>query len=162
MLLPTGSGKLPSYNRTVLIAVFLAHGFNLAENRKELDKAETQGKIDRLTSQVDELDAKLKASDKPAEATSSKQLAIWSGRTRFWKKSFARIPKMRWFTRNWPRFIFRRGGLTRPAGLQKRRSVWLVRRGKVNYLKGTGNCSSFIERERRFTRDDEKIFGFLF
>jgi hypothetical protein len=37
-------------------------------NGKELDKAETQGKIDRLTSQVDELDKKLKDSDKAAAA----------------------------------------------------------------------------------------------
>jgi hypothetical protein len=41
-------------------------------NGKELDKAETQGKIDRLTSQVDELDTKLKDSDKAGEATSSR------------------------------------------------------------------------------------------
>src|SRR5436853_2718537 len=40
-------------------------------NGKELDKAETQGKIDRLTSQVDELDAKLKDSDKTAATTST-------------------------------------------------------------------------------------------
>ena len=42
-------------------------------NGKELDKAETQGKIDRLTSQVDELDQKLKDSDKTAPTTSTRR-----------------------------------------------------------------------------------------
>ena len=40
-------------------------------NGKDLDKAETQSKIDRLTSQVDELDNKLKDSDKAAAETTS-------------------------------------------------------------------------------------------